>query len=166
MAKSFQVDKTTTRFILKEIQITTIGQFEEFTMNIPAVAGRVKGLTVIARRIGNAVTPLKANKHYFGVAEEPAAVDNDFVQSLTIEKMESKCKVFNVNPGSGEYIWYLRPVRLGKPYFELDGVSGGLNLHETTPIVSVTDDHTLYTEDYYVYRSDSDNEGQTQVYAK
>jgi len=100
------------------------------------------------------------NQCYYGVAAIPSSVNSEFIAGLA-SKILTGTKVRNItlNAGSGQYIWYAVPKRLGTCNFNVGGFDGGFQAPQT---VSVTNE-SGYTEDYYVYRSTNANLGDTTV---
>lgn len=99
------------------------------------------------------------NGVYYGVATEPAAYDSAFILGLTKTLRSSKLTSFSVNAGSGQYIYYCLPKRMGTCSFKVGGFDGGFSLVDTISFTNASG----YTEDYYVYRSDNAGLGQTTV---
>ena len=96
------------------------------------------------------------NRICWGAAAAPGTVNSEFLLGLanailsgTKGRTINKDGASDVNAGSGEYIWYAVPKRLGACSFKVGGFAGGFEAAQT---VSVTND-SGYTEDYYVYRS-------------
>lgn len=75
------------------------------------------------------------------------------------ELSNSKSRTFTVTAGAGEYIWYMVPKRLGTCTFKAGGFDGGFPLYSTEALTNSSG----YTEDYYIYRSDNQNLGNTTV---
>lgn len=139
-------------------RIETRGENKVFTVEVPSDAREIVGVIVTTKLTGN---PIAVNRHYFGNAV-PGVLDNAFIQSLFNEQMESTVKVFDVNVGIGEKLFYARPVRIdGFPSFEIDNVSAGFG-NPTT--VSVVDSETGYTEEYYIFQSNDSAIGQVKLY--
>ena len=68
----------------------------------------------------------------------------------------------SITTGSGEYMLFAFPTRLGTPAFWVGGFEGGFESPET---VSVTNS-AGFTEDYYVWRSTNSNLGSSSVETK
>jgi hypothetical protein len=77
-----------------------------------------------------------------------STVSNDNTQSWS-----------SVTAGSGEYLLFAFPTRLGVPVFYVGGFAGGFESPETVSITNVNG----YTENYYVWRSTNSNLGSTSV---
>lgn len=100
------------------------------------------------------------NRIYWGVAEKPTSVNNDFVRNLENNPLsEDKTRSFTVNAGAGQYIWYCIPERLGQCTFESGGFFGGFYPVKTLRVINKTG----YQENYVVYRSDNAGLGETTV---
>lgn len=94
------------------------------------------------------------NNIYYGVGGAT------FGQSQMIALLSNtKARTVTVNAGSGLYIWYAVPKRLGECKFTVGGFSGGFEL---MGIQSLTNANG-YREDYYLYRSQIAGLGQTTV---
>lgn len=99
------------------------------------------------------------NSVYYGASAIPSTIDSEFLLGLTSALASSKAKTVTVNAGSGQYIWYASPTRFGSCSFNVGGFDGGFTLAAT---FSHTND-SGYEENYYVYRSDNANLGNTTV---
>lgn len=103
------------------------------------------------------------NYIYYGVLSKASGFTESDIESLTPgsspELSNTKSRTITVAPGSGEYIIYALPVRLGTVTFTVGGFTGGFSAPET---VSITNS-AGYTEDYYVYASENANLGSTTV---
>ena len=94
------------------------------------------------------------NQVYYGAAE-----NSNSITSLTKVLSGSKAREITVDAGSGEYIYYAYPKRLGVATFSVGGFAGGFETAETKPLTNASG----FTEDYYVYRSGRSNLGNTTV---
>lgn len=100
------------------------------------------------------------NHVYYGAAADPQSLDSAFVRSLTNSPLSTtRARTFDVNAGTDQRIWYAVPTRLDACTFSVGGFTGGFS---SRTIVSVTNG-SGHTEDYYVYKSDNKNLGQTRV---
>ena len=99
------------------------------------------------------------NGVYYGVATQPSVYDSAFILGLTKNLRSSKLTSFSANAGSGQYIYYCLPKRMGTCAFKVGGFDGGFSLVKTIPFTNASG----YTEDYYMYRSDNAGLGQTAV---
>lgn len=99
------------------------------------------------------------NGIYYGIAAMPEALDSAFVLSLTKNLRSTKHSSFTVNAYAGEYIYYCLPKRLGECSFSVGGFTGGFFLADTIAFTNASG----YTEEYYIYRSDSAGLGKTTV---
>lgn len=121
-------------------------------------------LKAIDERDASAEKSLSITFHngvYYGVAGEPTSYDSSFILGFKANKnlRGSKLPSFTVNAGSGQYIYYCLPKRLGTCAFTVGGFSGGFSLVTT---ISFTNE-SGYAEDYYIYKSDEANLGSTTV---
>jgi hypothetical protein len=72
----------------------------------------------------------------------------------------SKTYTFSINAGSGEYVYYAYPSRLGTATFTVGGFANGFSTIPST--LSVTNSNG-YSENYYIYRSSNANLGSNTV---
>lgn len=101
-------------------------------------------------------------KRFWGVSTVASGFTESNVESLANNELSnSKAKTFSLTPGSGEYILYAYPTRLGTATFTVGGFEGGFNSPETVSITNPSG----FTENYYVYRSINSNLGSTTVVA-
>lgn len=103
------------------------------------------------------------NGVYYGVSSNANIIASSTTSSdiLALSKTLSTEKVpeFKVNAGAGEYIYYCLPKDMGTCSFNVGGFDGGFSLVSEGYF---TNEH-LYTETYYVYRSDNPSLGATTV---
>lgn len=100
------------------------------------------------------------NQVYYGAASVPSTLNSAFVTGLTkVFDGNTRKRTVSVTAGSGKYIYYAVPTRLGTCTFTVGGFTGGFTLAGT---VSVTNS-SGYAENYYVYKSDNANLGSTSV---
>ena len=104
------------------------------------------------------------NAVYYGVSNLTEITDDNgvlasFRDSLKKNLRSGKLTSFSVNAGSGEYIYYLLPKRMGTCSFNVGGFDGGFTLANTVNLINASG----YTEEYYIYRSDNVDLGQTTV---
>lgn len=104
------------------------------------------------------------NGVYYGVGTVTSAdeVDSAFILGLTKNLQNSKAKSFTVTAGSGQYIYYALPARLGTPTFYVGGFEGGFDLLATVDFTNASG----FTESYNVYKSTNANLGSTTVSAQ
>lgn len=93
------------------------------------------------------------NKVYYGAARSFSTT------GLSSELTNSRAKTFTATAGSGEYLWYAAPSRMGECKFNVGGFNGGFTLVDTTSVTNSSG----HTETYYIYRSDHPNLGETTV---
>ena len=98
-----------------------------------------------------------ANRIYYG-----AASDLSDVTSLTSVLSNNAARTITVNAGSGKYIVYAIPARLGDVVFYVSGFEGGFE----DPVEQLLTNPSGYRETYKVYRSTNPNLGETTVEIK
>lgn len=95
-----------------------------------------------------------ANRIYYGVAADLSSVNTlDSVLSDDIERR------ITVTAGSGQYIVYAFPARLGSAVFYVDSFEGGFD----APVEQTITNSNGYSETYKVYKSTNANLGTTTV---
>ncbi|MGM9551519.1 MAG: hypothetical protein ACI3XA_04620 [Clostridia bacterium] len=99
------------------------------------------------------------NGVYYGKAAEPEAYNSEFILGLSKNLRASKLTSFSATPGESEYIYYCLPKRMGVCTFTVGGFTGGFTLVDTISFTNASG----YTEDYYIYKSDTTNLGSTTV---
>ena len=100
------------------------------------------------------------NRIYWGAAAEPETLGSAFVLSLASSALaSSRGRTITLSAGTGQYIWYCVPARLGTPAFKVGGFDGGFTKVATFQHTNASG----YTEAYDVYRSDNANLGNTSV---
>lgn len=165
VALSWAVNKTPTALTLDGAAVDVVATSKTvtgaFTANVPGV---FKTWTLKATDERGATSSKTAslsflNGVYYGVATEPAAYDSAFILRLTKNLRSSKLTSFSVNAGSGQYIYYCLPKRMGTCSFKVGGFDGGFSLVDTISFTNASG----CAEDYYVYRSDNAGLGQTAV---
>lgn len=95
-----------------------------------------------------------ANRIYYG-----AAADLTTVTELSSVLSNNPARTITVNAGSGQYIIYAIPARLGDVVFYVGGFEGGFEDPEEQNLVNSSG----YLETYKVYRSTNANLGETTV---
>jgi len=106
------------------------------------------------------ITHTFVNRVYYGVSSTASGYAEADVEGLAGNTLSnSLARSFTVAPGSGEYILYAYPARLGAATFTVGGFEGGFQDPETVSVTNASG----YTEDYYVYRSANTNLGSTTV---
>ena len=102
-----------------------------------------------------------ANGVYYGKSTT-STYDSALISGLTKELSNSKNRTITVNAGTGEYIFYCIPSRLGDCSFNVGGFDGGFSKVAT---VNFTNSDN-YVEEYDIYKSDNANLGNTNVTIK
>lgn len=101
------------------------------------------------------------NGIYYGKSSS-TTYDSTLINSLIKVLSDSKARTITVNVGTGEYIYYCLPSRLGTPNFNVGGFDGGFDKVKT---VSFTNSDG-YTENYDIYKSNNANLGNTTIVVK
>lgn len=101
------------------------------------------------------------NGIYYGKSSS-ATYDSALINSLTKTLSDSKARTITVNAGTGEYIYYCLPTRLGVPSFNVGGFDGGFTKVAT---INFTNSDS-YAEDYDIYKSTNANLGNSIVVIK
>lgn len=101
------------------------------------------------------------NGIYYGKSSS-ATYDSALINSLTKTLSDSKARTITVNAGTGEYIYYCLPTRLGILSFNVGGFDGGFNKVAT---INFTNSDS-YAEDYDIYKSTNANLGNSTVVIK
>lgn len=113
-----------------------------------------------AASTSKSVTLTFLNKVYYGAYSAQNEYDSAFLLGLSGSALaSSKAKTVTVNAGSGQYIYYASPTRFGTCNFNVGGFDGGFTLQDTISHTNASG----YTENYYIYRSDNANLGNTTV---
>jgi len=133
------------------------------TVSYPSV-GSTKAFTLHATdgtdTSTNTITYYFYNRRFWGVSSVASGYTEADIEGLANNELSnSKTKTFTVSPGSGEYIIFSYPKRLGTVTFYVGGFEGGLQAPETVSVTNASG----YTEDYYIYRSTNSNLGSTTV---
>lgn len=103
------------------------------------------------------VTVSFANQIYYG-----AAADLTTITDLTKVLSNNPARTITVNAGSGKYIIYALPARLGGVAFYVSGFEGGFE----EPVEQDITNASGFREAYKVYRSTNPNLGETTVEIK
>ena len=102
-----------------------------------------------------------ANHIFWGVSSS-AAMDEGAVKALDFTELsDDRAREFSVTPNN-QYIYYAYPKRLGASVFYAAGFEGGF----TEPATVSIDNHTGFSEDYYVYRTENKISGTTDITVK
>ena len=88
------------------------------------------------------------NHLFWGVSDSPNQTEGTVKALDYTEMSDTRTRTIHVSP-SNEYIYYAYPKRLGTSEFRVNGFTGGFE----NPVTVAIDNHSGYTEDYYVYRS-------------
>lgn len=101
------------------------------------------------------------NGIYYGKSSS-TTYNATLISSLTKTLSDSKARTITVNAGTGEYIYYCLPTRLGVPSFNVGGFDGGFTKVAT---INFTNSDS-YAEDYDIYKSTNANLGNSTVVVK
>ena len=109
--------------------------------------------TLIARDASGAeqqrsVSITFVNHVYWGTSASPNATEGTVKALDSSDFADQRTRTFTVSPYL-EYIYYAYPKRLGTSEFMVNDFTGGF---EDPAVISI-DNHSGFTEDYYVYRS-------------
>lgn len=130
----------------------------EFTTNEIVT---LKATSVTKRTISKNATLTFKNGIYYG-ASSSATYDSNLIGGLTKVLDENKARTITVNAGSGQYIYYSYPSRLGTASFNVGGFDGGFNEVARINFINASG----YTEEYIIYKSTNANLGNTTVVIK
>lgn len=101
------------------------------------------------------------NNIYSGVTSNASLSGSEVNSTLTAVLQNSKSSTFTPTAGSGEYIYYCVPSRLGTVSFSVGGFAGGFQSPSTQ---SVTNSNG-FSESFYIYRSTNPNLGTPTIVA-
>lgn len=99
-----------------------------------------------------------ANQIYWGVAANTSSVTVLANKALS----NTKTRTITVDAGSGQYIIYALPKRLGTVTFWVNGFEGGFGTPETKSLTNASG----FAEDYYIYKSENVGLGNTTIEIK
>lgn len=143
------------------------GDWDTLTLNGNAVTGQYTTVQASATTTYTLVaadeqtestktaTVTAANQVYWGAAADTSAVTSLANKTLS----NTKSRTINVNAGSGTYIIYALPKRLGTVTFKVNGFDGGFSSPEEKNLTNASG----YSEAYYVYKSTNAGLGNTTV---
>ena len=120
--------------------------------------------TLVSRNIKNEVRSSKSivfcNRIFFGALKEPSGYNEDFLNSLSNNLLQStKNGSVTVTVNEDQYIYYSYPLRLGEATFKVGGFEGGF---DKVSIISYTNSSN-FTENYIIYKSVNSNLGETTI---
>lgn len=137
------------------VEITNSAGYVE---NYKVYASTQKNLgnhTLVTSTSGNTLDPI-----LWGVSTKASGyIEADIEGLANSVNSNDNTRAFTVTAGADDYIIFAYPKRLGTVTFWVGGFEGGFQAPET---VSVTNANG-FTEDYYIYRSDNKNLGETEV---
>ena len=124
-----------------ELILKNVSSAAEYTLSVTDA----KGITVSKK-----VSVTFVNHIYWGT-DASGGTGEGVVKALDFEEMsDTRTRTITVNP-LDQYVVYAYPKRLGTSTFMANGFTGGFREPATISI----DNHSGYTEDYYVYRSEN-----------
>ena len=94
-------------------------------------------------------------KVYYGVSDDPNALDSPAINALTGVLASSKARTFSADAGEGEHIVYIIPSSFGTPTFNVGGFDGGFKKAKTG-----------YKQNYDIWQSVQPGLGSTSVTVK
>lgn len=123
-------------------------------VNYPASAGGTKVFTLNATdgtdSSTSSITFTFVNRRFWGKSTTASGYTESDIEGLAGNELSnSKAKTFSSTTGTGEYILYAYPTRLGTATFLVGAVPGGFISPETVSVTNASG----FTENYYVYRS-------------
>jgi hypothetical protein len=100
------------------------------------------------------------NPIFYGVTTKTSGFLESDIEGLASSTISNtKGRTVSITAGSGQYLAYALPARLGSVTFFVGGFEGGFEAAETVSITNVNG----YTEDYRIYRSTQPNLGTTSL---
>lgn len=101
------------------------------------------------------------NRLYYGVSTVTSGFTESNIESLSTSTVTNdNTQVWSeITAGSGQYLVFAFPKRLGTVVFYVGGFEGGFESPETVSVTNING----WTEDYYVWRSTNSNLGATTV---
>ena len=150
--KSQMLNNTALDATLREKTFSSVKADVTYTLNATSTnnISKTKGGTV---KFYNGI--------YYGKSSS-ATYDSALINSLTKTLSDSKARTITVNAGTGEYIYYCLPTRLGVPSFNVGGFDGGFKKVAT---INFTNSDN-FAEDYDIYKSTNANLGNSIVVIK
>lgn len=101
------------------------------------------------------------SKIHYGAAAVPGVINDAFIEVLTGQLASGKAKTFDVTLGVGIYGWFVSPISMGIPVFNINGFSGGM----TDPVIVTYTNSYGFSEQVYVARTINSNLGLTTIQA-
>lgn len=95
-----------------------------------------------------------ANRIYYGAGADLSSVNT--LESVITDEIE---RTITVGAGSGQYIIYAFPARLGSAAFYVESFEGGFD----EPVLQTIENSEGYSETYKVYKSTNPNLGTTTI---
>lgn len=139
------------------------------TVSITNSAGLTENYKVFAStltNLGNSTLQLSTSstiidRLYYGITTDTSGFNEADVEGLANSTVSNDNTQTwgSVTAGSGEYLLFAFPTRLGIPTFFVGGFEGGFESPETVSVTNVNG----YAENYYVWRSTNANLGATVV---
>lgn len=101
-------------------------------------------------------------KVYYGVSDDPNALDSPAINALTGVLASSKARTFSADAGEGEHIVYIIPSSFGTPTFNVGGFDGGFKKAKTIEHTNASG----YKQNYDIWQSVQPGLGNTSVTVK
>lgn len=101
-------------------------------------------------------------KVYYGVSNDPNALESDAINALTGALASSKARTFSADAGEGEHIVYIIPSSFGTPTFNVGGFDGGFKKAKTIEHTNASG----YKQNYDIWQSVQPGLGSTSVTVK
>ena len=101
-------------------------------------------------------------KVYYGVSDDPNALDSPAINALTGVLASSKARTFSADAGEGEHIVYIIPSSFGTPTFNVGGFDGGFKKAKTIEHTNASG----YKQNYDIWQSVQPGLGSTSVTVK
>lgn len=131
---------------------TAIGATAEFSVEAEDEFGRTTSEAVLLTWLP---------RIFYGPAEDPAPVDETFVEGLLENPLAASQEGdFTVTAGANQYIYFCYPDSFGDPTFFSGGLPGGFEADPNTPTLNITNANGV-TLLYRVYRSENTGLGET-----
>jgi hypothetical protein len=100
------------------------------------------------------------NRRFWGITTKTSGYTESDIEGLASNELSnSKAQTKTITAGSGDYLCFSWPARLGTGTFYVGTFEGGFESPETVSVTNASG----FAEDYYIYRSTQDNLGSTTV---
>ena len=160
LSKSPTTQEITSGFLLTPPTLTTTQRSVTLSLN------NANSNFTISLTVSDGTVQVTANidirflsTFYFGKSVIPSNINSAFLISLGKELRNNRNKTFSVNLGANEYAWLAFPTKFGTPSFTINGFNSSLVLASTF----LHTNEAGGQEDYFVYRTEFPNLGQTTI---